>query len=81
MGRDKPKRTRNRPLLKIDPEALLEDIRKYPDAYNYERAKRFNVTASAIFYAIKRLGFTYKKNVQSSKGMQRKKRAFSQKNS
>jgi len=75
-----PKRTKNKPSLKIDPEALLEDIKKNPDAYNYERAKRFNVSAPAIFYAMKRLGFTYKKNIQSPKSMRREKKAFSKKN-
>lgn len=43
-----PKRTKNRPELKIDREALIEDIKKYPDAYNYERAKRFNVSTSGM---------------------------------
>lgn len=67
-----PKRTKNRPVLKIDKEALIEDIKKYPDAYNYERASRFNISTSGIFWAMKRLGVTYKKNAQSPQGQRRK---------
>lgn len=66
-----PKRTKNRPELKIDREALIEDIKKYPDAYNYERARRFNVSTSGIVWAMKRLGVTYKKNTQPSQGQRR----------
>ena len=76
-----PKRTRNRPPIKIDTDALLEDIKKYPDAYNYERANRLNVSASGICCAMKRLGITYKKNAPSSKGLRRKKATLSEKNS
>ena len=49
--------------IKIDNEALLEDIRQYPDAYNYERAERLNVSSSGICCALKRLRVTYKKNL------------------
>ncbi len=66
-----PKRTKNRPELKIDREALVEDIKKHPDAYNYERARRFNVSTSGIVWAMKRLGVTYKKNPQSPQGQRR----------
>jgi len=67
-----PKRTKNRPALKIDEETLIEDIKKYPDAFNYERASRFNVSTSGICWAMKRLGVTYKKNAQSSQSQRRK---------
>ena len=75
-----PKHTKNRPSIKIDADALLEDIDKYPDAYNYERANRFNVSASGIRYAMKRLGITYKKNIQPPKGLRRKEATLSWKN-
>jgi transposase len=39
-----PKTTRYKPTTKIDMQALREDIKSYPDAYHYERAKRFNVS-------------------------------------
>lgn len=47
---------------KIDDVALLEDVRLYPDAYQYERAKRLGCSTSGIFFALRRLGITYKKN-------------------
>lgn len=74
-----PKRTKNRPPIKIDTEALIEDIKKYPDAYNYERAQRLNVSAPGICSAMKRLRISYKKNAQSSEGMRRKKAILSRK--
>lgn len=75
-----PKRTKNRPTIKIGAEALLEDIKKYPDAYNYERAKRLKVSTSGICCAIKRLGISYKKNTQSPQGERRKKANLQEKN-
>ena len=56
-----PKRTKIRPTIKIDRETLMEDIKKYPDAFNYERAYRLNVSASGIRCAMKRLRISYKK--------------------
>ncbi|MDZ5762620.1 IS630 family transposase domain protein [Candidatus Cyrtobacter comes] len=53
-----PKANRNKP--KINKEALMEDIRKYPDSYGYERAKRLCVSKSSIAYAMKLLSVTYK---------------------
>ena len=35
-----PQKTRNKPATKIDMDALCEDLRTYPDAYQYERAAR-----------------------------------------
>lgn len=66
------KKTRNKPPTKLDMGALKEDIEKYPDAYQYERAERLGVTRAGIWHAIKRLGVTYKKNPKSSKGEPRK---------
>lgn len=51
----------------IDMDKLKKDVEENPDAYQWERAEKFNVAQSAIFYALKRLGYTYKKNVLSSK--------------
>ncbi|WP_409202778.1 IS630 transposase-related protein [Vibrio sp. SS-MA-C1-2] len=31
----------------------------HPDSYQWERAKRFNVSQSAMHYALKRLYITY----------------------
>jgi len=56
------KNKRNKPPLKIDMEALKHDIQAHPDAYQYERAERLNVSKAAIWYALKRLKVSYKKN-------------------
>lgn len=66
------KKTRNKPTIKIDMEALQKDIEVYPDAYQYERAKRFSVSRMGISHALKRLGVSYKKNPQPSPGEFRK---------
>lgn len=60
------KNTRNKPATKIDMEKLKEDVEKYPDAYQYERAKRFGVSQTGICAALKRLGISRKKNVLTS---------------
>jgi transposase len=62
---------RNKPAAKIDMDALREDVIKYPDAYQYERAIRFGVSQTGILAALKRLGVSYKKNMCSSKGRTR----------
>ena len=43
-------------------EALSKDVKDNPDHYQYERAKTFGVSQSAIFYALKRLNISNKKN-------------------
>lgn len=58
--------TRNKPATKISDELLRHDVEKYPDDYQWERAKRLNVTQPAIHYALKRLRISYKKNASSS---------------
>lgn len=62
-----PKTTRNKPATKINMEALKKDIAKRPDAYMFERAERFGVSTSGIFYALRRLKMSYKKNSVSPK--------------
>ncbi len=62
-----PKTTRNKPATKIDMVALARDVVAYPDAYHYERARRFGVSVQGIHYALRRLGVTYKKNSNASK--------------
>lgn len=56
-----PAKTRNKPATKLDMQALAEDIKRYPDAYQYERAARLGVSANGIYHALKRLGVTFKK--------------------
>jgi transposase len=68
-----PKPVRERPAIKLDMEALKKDVILYPDAYLIERAKRLNVSRNAIWYALKRLNVTYKKNSAAPEGRSRKK--------
>ncbi|QMT32128.1 IS630 transposase-related protein [Alysiella filiformis] len=53
--------------LKVNHEALLKDVENYPDAFQYERAKRLGVTASAICYALKQLKISVKKDEPTPK--------------
>ncbi len=53
--------TRVRKPSKINDDALREDVEKYPDAYQYERAARFNCGVSSIGAALKRLKLRVKK--------------------
>jgi len=66
--RMEPKMKRNKLATKIDMELLKKDVEEHPDAYQYERAERFGVSQSCIFFALQRLGVSYKKNSDSSKG-------------
>ena len=67
-----PKGLRKQKASKTDMKKLEEDVRKYPDSYQYERAKRLGVSQTAVHFGLKRLGVTYKKNVRTSKSRQRK---------
>ena len=67
-----PKVTRNKPATKIDMDALSRDVVDYPDAYQYERAKRFGVSVQGINYALRRLGVSYKKKSETSQGKRRR---------
>lgn len=73
------KRTRNKPATKIDMETLAKDVEENPDSYQYERAKRLNVSRMGIAHALKRLGVIYKKKPRASKGVARGTYAFSKK--
>lgn len=67
-----PKKTRNKPATKIDMDALKADVMIYPDSYYHERAKRLGASKTGIYWALKRLGVTYKKNIVPSKSRRRK---------
>ena len=47
---------------KIDLEQLAQDVMDYPDAFQRERAVRFNCSDRAISKALKRLNVTRKKS-------------------
>ena len=53
--------TRNKPATKLDMDALVEDVKRYPDAYYRERAERLNVALTTIRSGLIRLGISYKK--------------------
>ena len=57
---------------KIDMDALVRDIEQYPDAYQSERAARFDVHQNAICHALKKLKVSYKKNTSSSQDQRRR---------
>ena len=67
-----PKLTRNKPATKIDMEALVQDIKEYSDAYQYERARRLGVSVQCINYALRRLGVSHKKKSKTSQDMRRR---------
>ncbi len=67
-----PKKTRNKSATKIDMELLKKDVEEHPDSYQYERAERLGASQSGIYWALKRLGVTYKKNTHSSKDRRKK---------
>jgi hypothetical protein len=50
----------------------------YPDAYQYERAARFGVCPKAIWYALGRLGVTYKKALRHPKASDEARQTFRQ---
>lgn len=64
-----PKTTRNKALTKIPDDALIEDVRRFPDDYNYERARRLNCSKTGIFNTLKRLGVSQKKDIRASKSL------------
>lgn len=66
---------RNR-STRTDMEALKRDVEQYPDAYQHERATRLGVSDYCVWYALKRLGVTYKKNTSAPKGKPRKTLCF-----
>ncbi len=46
---------------KIDLEKLKQAVEKKPDAYLEELAEPWGCTVQAVFYALKKIGYTYKK--------------------
>jgi transposase len=57
---------------KLDLAVREQDLRAYPDAYQYERAARLGVAQNAICHALKKLKISYKKNPISSTGERRR---------
>lgn len=74
-----PPRTRNKPATKIDMEALAQDVREYPDAYQAERARRLGVSEKGVGHALRRLGVSYKKTLPHPKANDDARRIFQEK--
>lgn len=64
--RIEPKLKRNKGATKIDMQALAQDVKAHPDAYQYERARRFGVSQRGIGGALQRLKLSRKKNTAAS---------------
>ena len=57
---------------KIMDDALLNDVKEYPDGYQYERARRLNCITTGIHHALKRLHISKKKDLRASKSLRSK---------
>lgn len=68
-----PLKNRNKTPTKIPIDKFKEDVERYSDAYQYERAERLGVSRSGIQKALRRLKITYKKSFKTS-DRQKKKR-------
>ena len=73
-----PKTKRNKAPTKIPDDALIEDVKRYPDDYNYERARRLNCSKASIYHALKRLGISQKKDLRTPKSLSDKKSGLSE---
>ena len=72
------KTTRQTKPYKIPDDVLLNDVKEYPDDYQYERARRLNCSKTGIYHALKRLGISQKKDLGTSKSVSDKKSEVSE---
>ena len=75
-----PSGTRKRANSKLDILLLMEDVKQYPDSYQYERGERLGVSEACIWSNLKKLKITYKKNFNSSQSRRREAQIISRKN-
>ncbi|CAM4374128.1 MAG: hypothetical protein LEGION0398_MBIBDBAK_00105 [Legionellaceae bacterium] len=66
-----PKIKRDKPATKINMALLKQDIQSYTDSYYHERAQRLGVSKTGIYWAIKCMGISYKKNATASQSRRR----------
>ena len=66
-----PKPYKPRKDRKVDLDALRDDVRTYPDAYQYERAERLGVTRKAIWQVLRKIEVAYKNSAEAPKGGRR----------
>lgn len=62
----------DRKPYKIDESALIQYVQKNPDHYLREIAASFNVSISAVFYALRRLKITLKKSISLHRAVREK---------
>lgn len=67
-----PQKHRDKKAIKIDRDKLVQDVKEYRDAYQYERAERLGVSRSGIQKALKKLRITYKKSFTTPEGKRRR---------
>lgn len=70
-GRVQPKQYTLKQPRKIDRDKLAQDVKDFPDDYQFERAARFGVKQVSICHALQRPGITYKKNTATPKSRRR----------
>ena len=68
-----PKKGRDKAPTRIPDDVLLNDVKEYPDDYQYERARRLNCSKTGIHHALKRLNISQKKDTRTSKSLSDKK--------
>lgn len=66
-------RVKGQNAAKLDMVKLAGYVKQHPDAYLYEIAREFDCTASAVLYALRRLGITRKKRPPHTKNKTRTK--------
>jgi Transposase len=62
-----PVMKRYKPAIKINMDALAQDIAAYPGAFLYERAARPEISRSGIEHTLKHMGVTDKKTLMHPK--------------
>lgn len=72
-----PKRTRQKPTVKLNWEALAQDVQEHPESYQYERAARFGVSRQGMAYALKKLKISRKKKPSNTLKRTQKHNTFS----
>ena len=68
-----PEKGQDKAPTKIPDDALLHDVKAYPDDYQYERANRLGCSKTGIHHALKRLKISQKKDIRTSKSLSDKK--------
>ena len=73
------KTTRQTKPYKIPDDVLLNDVKEYPDGYQYERERRLNCIKTGAYHALKSLVISQKKDTGASKSVLDKKGGLSEK--